>query len=66
MLIQDNTVLEGKLPHFGGKTTLPPGREVLRPMAVRRMWVCEEGKLFLSQPSYPLILFPGGYELILW
>lgn len=24
MLIQDNTVLEGKLPHFGGKTTLSP------------------------------------------
>ena len=24
MLIQDNTVLEGKLPHFGGKTPLLP------------------------------------------
>ena len=27
MLIQDNTVLESKLPHFGEQTTLPPGRE---------------------------------------
>ena len=24
MLIQDNTVLEGKLPHFGGQTTHSP------------------------------------------
>ena len=36
MLIQDNTVLEGKLPHFGGQTThspsanMPPaGEEVI-------------------------------------
>ena len=35
MLIQDNTVLEGKLPHFGGKTTLPPKCEECRSIAGR-------------------------------